>query len=160
MIPFEDLEALLSNPHTDNLGNTYWEWPDKTGHHTVRVCLMGPDEHVCTGVWDVDTPMHERPLHLEITSLSGRVAAVALIKRWRHSGEDERFVHTVRATGRPHTEALEALHGWSGHSESSPARLENVHGDPPPLEPGRISGYSADLVIYDDVPLFEGEGSG
>lgn len=46
---------------------------------------------------------------------------------------------------------LEAFQGWQhlGHSRLAP---ENEHGNPPPLDPTGWQGWSADLVIVDEVP--------
>jgi hypothetical protein len=46
---------------------------------------------------------------------------------------------------------LEAFQGWQhlGHSRLAP---ENEHGNPPPLDTTGWRGWSADLVIVDEVP--------
>jgi hypothetical protein len=93
----EELDTLTENPLTDELGNIYWEWPVNAGRHLVWVYLIGEEESVTYGIWDAGTPKPEAPLYREISHLRGRAAAVALIKRWRTSDGDERFVRTVLA---------------------------------------------------------------
>lgn len=97
MINLEDLDTLLHNPKEDGIGNTYWEWPDLSGRHLIRVFLMGDDEKVVYGVWKTDVPVLEAPLYAEGTHLRGSGAAKALIRRWRTSQGDERFLRIVLA---------------------------------------------------------------
>lgn len=97
MITYDDTATLLDNPLADHGGNLYWEWPVNTGQQIVRVALMGPEEVVCSGIWEAETLFDDRPLHLEITHLKGRNAASALIRRWRSSNGDEQFARVVLA---------------------------------------------------------------
>lgn len=87
-IRVEDGGWLFNPDIVDDL--PVWEWADRTGIFTTRVCLTQVGHQVHWQVWQGDTMLSDRP-----TLVRGVKEALHMINGWRRAGADETEVRRV-----------------------------------------------------------------